>query len=92
MKENEQEQEPLTPVEHAKGKWPEDGFSSPLRACDDCQLSLLEFIPNAPVDYVDINDHFKYGSIGSEPANGIPYWIGSSADMFPRSYLHGQWL
>src|SRR5437764_3431723 len=30
---------------------------------------------NAPVDYDDIVQHFKYGSIGSEPANGIPYWI-----------------
>lgn len=30
---------------------------------------------NGPVRYADINDHFKYGSIGSEIANGIPYWI-----------------
>ncbi|MEB3212949.1 MAG: hypothetical protein VKL39_16465 [Leptolyngbyaceae bacterium] len=30
---------------------------------------------NGPVTYSNINDHFKYGSIGSEPANGIPYWI-----------------
>jgi hypothetical protein len=30
---------------------------------------------NSPVDYDDITEHFKYGSIGSEPANGIPYWI-----------------
>jgi hypothetical protein len=28
-----------------------------------------------PVDYADIDDHFKYGSIGSEAANGVPYWI-----------------
>jgi len=33
------------------------------------------FISNGVVDYDDIGDHFKYGSIGSEPANGIPYWI-----------------
>jgi hypothetical protein len=32
-------------------------------------------ISNGVVDYPDIRDHFKYGSIGSEPANGIPYWI-----------------
>ena len=33
------------------------------------------FHPDRPVDYSDIQEHFKYGSIGSEPANGIPYWI-----------------
>ncbi|NEP48592.1 MAG: cytochrome c, partial [Moorea sp. SIO3C2] len=32
-------------------------------------------ISNSPVRYADINDHFKYGSIGSEPLNGVPYWI-----------------
>jgi mono/diheme cytochrome c family protein len=30
---------------------------------------------NGPVRYADINEHFKYGSIGGEAANGIPYWI-----------------
>ena len=30
---------------------------------------------NGTVKYADINDHFKYGSIGGEAANGIPYWI-----------------
>jgi len=30
---------------------------------------------NGTVKYVDIEDHFKYGSIGGERANGIPYWI-----------------
>src|SRR5580765_7085188 len=32
-------------------------------------------ISNGVVDYDNIVDHFKYGSIGSEAANGIPYWI-----------------
>src|SRR5688572_21558651 len=32
-------------------------------------------VSNGPVDYASIEDHFKYGSIGSEPGNGIPYWI-----------------
>lgn len=35
----------------------------------------LPLIGNNPVDYDDIQDHFKYGSIGSETANGLPYWI-----------------
>ena len=43
------------------------------------------FNPNRPVDYADIQEHFKYGSIGSEPANGIPYWIFKvMPDMFPE--------
>lgn len=43
------------------------------------------FNPNRPVDYADIQEHFKYGSIGSEPANGIPYWIFKALpDMFPE--------
>jgi len=36
---------------------------------------LLPLISNSPVDYANIEDHFKYGSIGSEPVNGVPYWI-----------------
>jgi hypothetical protein len=32
-------------------------------------------ISNGVADYDNIGDHFKYGSIGSEAANGIPYWI-----------------
>jgi hypothetical protein len=36
---------------------------------------LLPLISNSPVDYANIEDHFKYGSIGSEPINGVPYWI-----------------
>jgi len=44
-----------------------------------------KYVPDAPVDYVDINDHFKYGSIGSESANGPPYWIWKVLpDMFPE--------
>lgn len=44
-----------------------------------------KFTPDAAVDYADINEHFKYGSIGSEPANGIPYWIWKvMPDMFPE--------
>lgn len=40
---------------------------------------------NRPVDYSDIREHFKYGSIGSEPVNGIPYWIWKVLpEMFPE--------
>lgn len=48
------------------------------------------FHPNRPVDYAEITEHFKYGSIGSEPANGIPYWIFKvMPDIFPEK-LRGQ--
>lgn len=33
------------------------------------------FNPDSPVDYAKIEDHFKYGSIGGEPVNGIPIGI-----------------
>jgi hypothetical protein len=46
---------------------------------------LVPLISNNPVKYSDINDHFKYGSIGSEPARGIPYWIWKVLpQMFPE--------
>ena len=32
-------------------------------------------VSNGTVDYAKIGDHFKYGSIGSESASGIPYRI-----------------
>jgi hypothetical protein len=37
-----------------------------------------------PVDYRHQSDHFKYGSIGSDSTNGIPYWIWRVLpEMFP---------
>src|SRR5262245_7641146 len=38
-----------------------------------------------PEDHTRIEDHFKYGSIGSEPAAGVPYWIWQVLpEMFPE--------
>ena len=28
-----------------------------------------------PIKYTDIDEHFRYGSIGGEDSDGIPYWI-----------------
>ncbi|HZT28958.1 MAG TPA: c-type cytochrome [Bryobacteraceae bacterium] len=43
------------------------------------------FNPNYPVVYNDIREHFKYGSIGTEPMNGVPYWIWKVLpEMFPE--------
>jgi hypothetical protein len=36
---------------------------------------LWRLNPDRPVDYMSIEEHFQYGSIGSELANGVPYWI-----------------
>jgi hypothetical protein len=46
-------------------------------------------VPEVPVDYADVRDHFKYGSIGSEAGKGIPYRIWKVLpEMFPE-YLPG---
>ena len=43
------------------------------------------FVPEKPVDYTDIHDHFKYGSIGSEAGKGMPYRIWKVLPaMFPQ--------
>ena len=35
----------------------------------------IRFLPNRPVTYARIEDHFKYGSTGGYAASGFPYWI-----------------
>src|SRR5262245_26572781 len=47
-------------------------------------------ISNGVVDYAKIEDHFKYGSIGSEPANGIPYWIWKALPILFADKLPGK--
>ncbi|WP_224245597.1 c-type cytochrome [Hyalangium gracile] len=69
--------EDLTPVQRADRRWRKRA----LLALGLMLLGLLAwslyrgFNPNAPVTYEDIEEHFKYGSIGSEPDKGIPYYI-----------------
>lgn len=37
-----------------------------------------------PRDHADIHEHFKYGSIGSEEGEGVPYWIWQVLpELFP---------
>jgi mono/diheme cytochrome c family protein len=39
-------------------------------------LSVLAYLGrDVPEVHADIQDHFKYGSIGSDTDNGVPYWI-----------------
>lgn len=48
---------------------------------------IIRFTVEKPVDYDDIQEQFKYGSIGSEPASGLPYWIWRVLpEMFPEAF------
>lgn len=52
-------------------------------------LVFWRFVPEIPVDYSDTVEHFKYGSIGTEEGNGLPYWIWKILpEAFPE-YLPG---
>ncbi|HUI26843.1 MAG TPA: cytochrome c, partial [Candidatus Kryptonia bacterium] len=43
------------------------------------------FVPDVPVDYVNDEDHFKYGSTGGERTSGLPYWIWRALpELFPE--------
>ena len=48
------------------------------------------FVPEITRDYTDIGEHFKYGSIGTEMSNGVPYWIWKVLpEMFSEYLLDG---
>jgi len=83
--------EDLTPVQKAEQRWRRKLFL----ALGIVLLLLLgwslyrTFSPDAPVTYSDVEEHFKYGSLGSETVNGIPYYVFQvlpelCADKLPR--------
>ncbi|MCG8366421.1 MAG: cytochrome c [Pseudanabaenales cyanobacterium] len=45
---------------------------------------------NGPVKYADIDDHFKYASIGGESTSGIPYWIWKVLPVMFSDKLPGE--
>src|SRR5919108_371821 len=48
---------------------------------------IVRFTAEEPVDYENPVEHFKYGSIGSEPASGLPNWIWKVLpEMFPEKF------
>jgi hypothetical protein len=47
-------------------------------------------ISNGADDYTNIDEHFKFGSIGSEPANGLPYWIWKALPVLFADKLPGK--
>ncbi len=51
-----------------------------------------QFNPDRPVDYDDIREHFKYGSIGSEPVNGLPIWLLKALPIVFADKLPGEGL
>src|SRR5262245_49066339 len=55
-------------------------------------LLFRTFNTNDPVDYSDILEHFKYGSIGSEIANGFPKTILKVLPTIFRDKLPGDGL
>jgi hypothetical protein len=53
-------------------------------------LLAMRFLPDRPVTYSNIEDHFKYGSTGGERTLGIPYWLWKVmpivfADKLPKN-------
>jgi hypothetical protein len=78
--------EPLTPVERAARRrvWRSAGIVALVLLAGGF-WALRAFHPNHPTVYDGIGDHFKYGSIGSEPVNGIPHAIWKALpEMFPE--------
>ena len=50
----------------------------------------MRFLPDRPVTYANIEDHFKYGSTGGERNAGFPLWMWKAlpvvfADKLPRN-------
>ncbi len=78
--------EELTPVEQAERSMAMRALSVTVVILYVIVLfAFRRFNPNFPVIYSDIQEHFKYGSIGSEAANGIPLRIWEVLpDMFPE--------
>lgn len=48
------------------------------------------FTRDQPVAYADIEEHFKYGSLGGERESGIPYWIWKVLPKLFPEYLPGK--
>ncbi|MEO1016636.1 MAG: cytochrome c [Pseudomonadota bacterium] len=46
-------------------------------------VALARFTDSGTPHHEDIVEHFKYGSIGSEPESGLPYWLWQA---LPRLY------
>jgi len=57
-------------------------------------LLAVRFLPDRPVTYASIEDHFKYGSTGGERNAGFPLWVWKAlpvvfADKLPQNGAPG---
>lgn len=50
-------------------------------------ILALPLLTAQPPQYTDINNHFKYGSIGGASTMGIPYWIWQVMPVMFPEYL-----
>ncbi len=48
------------------------------------------FLPDRPVIYDNIEEHFKYGSTGGERESGFPYWIWQAMPQVCPEHLPGK--
>ncbi len=50
-------------------------------------VALARYTRGGTAYYPDIVEHFKYGSIGSEPESGLPYWVWQALPgLFPERF------
>ena len=54
--------------------------------------NIWRLYTNEPVRYANIGDHFKYGSIGSEPESGLPYWMWRALPIMFENELGSEGL
>ena len=52
--------------------------------------AAVRFLPDRPVVYENIEQHFKYGSTGGERVSGFPYWIWQALPHVCQEYLPGE--
>ena len=53
-------------------------------------MAAARFLPDRPVVYDAIEDHFKYGSTGGERESGFPYWIWQAMPQVCSHHLPGK--
>ena len=45
----------------------------------------MRFLPDRPVTYANIEEHFKYGSTGGERNAGFPLWMWKAIPVVSRT-------
>ena len=53
-------------------------------------IAAARFLPDEPVVYEAIEEHFKYGSTGGERESGFPYWIWQAMPQVCARHLPGE--